>query len=150
MPDFVLQDDQEVVVALEPADAANNPIPAGFDAGTVTAVSSVPTALEVVVSADQTSYTATAVGPEETGVTVTVNGAVDGVAAPNPSVLTFDITASPLTSINQTPGTPTVKPAPAAPAAPATPAAPASVPSAPAGAADPNPAPPSTPAPPAG
>lgn len=108
MSDFVLQDDQEVVTAIAPGDVVGNPITAPFDTGSVTVTSAVPTVLTVTLSADQSSYTATAVGPEETGVTVTVNGTVGGT--PVTSTLTFDVTASPAATVIQTPGTPTTIP----------------------------------------
>lgn len=109
MSDFVLQDDQEVITAIAPGDVVGNPVPdAVFDAGSVTVTSAVPAVLAVEVSTDQTSYTATAVGPEETGVVVTVNGTVNG--NPVTSTLTYDVTASPISTVIQTPGTPTTIP----------------------------------------
>jgi hypothetical protein len=124
MSDFVLQDDQEVVVTITGADAAGNPVAVTFDAGSVTAVSAVPTVLEPTVSADQSSVTIAAVGPEETGVVVTVTGTVGGVSYSGS--ITIDVTASPLTSIGLSPGTPTTlaaasNPAPAPAASTETP-----------------------------
>jgi hypothetical protein len=106
MPDFVLLDDQNVEVAIPILDDAGNVVPGvAADAGTVTAVASDTTVLEVVVSADQSSYNAKALGPEATGVTVTVNASLNG-AALAPSTLAFDVNASPATTTGQVPGTP--------------------------------------------
>ncbi len=112
--DFVLTDDQEVVVAITGADAAGNPVPVTFDAGTLTATSSIPTVLSTTVDETADTVTVTAEGPEETGVVITVEGDVGGVSYTGS--LTIDVTASPLAGIGLTPGTPTTKAAAPAPA----------------------------------
>jgi hypothetical protein len=115
MSDFILQDDQNVTLAISPVDAAGNPAGA-FDAGSVTATFPETSNLTAVVSADQTSVLVTALGPLTTDDVLTIAGDVNGqsvsVAFP------FDVDASAPTAINVTPGTPeTNAPAAAAPVA---------------------------------
>lgn len=107
MPDFVLQDDQNVDVAVQLGDDAGNGVnDQDLDAGSVTAVVSDDSVAVAVVSDDQTSVNVKALGPEATGATVTVSGTVDGNPVANPGVFTFDVTTSPVTTILLTPGTP--------------------------------------------
>lgn len=106
MPDFVLADDQNVNVAINLVDDANNVVQGQtLDAGSVTATVSDPAILEVAVAADQTTMNVKALGPEATGVTVTVTGSVAGTALTD-GVLTVDVNASGATAIGLVPGAP--------------------------------------------
>lgn len=109
MPDFVLLDDQTVPVAVNIADDADNIVQGeSLDAGSVTATVSDPTVLSATVSADQGSVQVEALGPEATGVTVTVDGSLGGVAL-SAGTIAVDVNASPATSIQLVPGTPVHK-----------------------------------------
>lgn len=128
MTDFILEDDQNVTLAISPVDAAGNPAGA-FDAGSVTATFPESSNLSAVVSADQTSVLVTAEGPLTTDDVLTIAGDVGGqsvsVAFP------FDVTASAPTAISVVAGTPETNvaaasaPAPDVTAATDTPATPA-------------------------
>lgn len=108
MPDFVLQDDQTVPVAVAAMDDAGNVVPGVLlDAGSGTVTISDPTILTGVLSADQSSVQVTAEGPEAVGTTVTVAGTLNGAAVS--AVLAVDVTTSPATGIGLVPGTPVHK-----------------------------------------
>jgi hypothetical protein len=102
-PDFILEDDQNVVLTIEPVDAAGNPAGA-FDAGTVTATFPETSNLTAEVSADQTTVTVTALGPLTTDDVLTIAGDVNGLAIS--VAFPFDVDASPAGAIQVTPGTP--------------------------------------------
>lgn len=103
MSDFILEDDQNVELAIEPVDALGNSVGA-FDAGSVTASFPETSNLTAVVSADQTSVLVTAEGPLTTDDVLTIAGDVNGVSV---SVqFPFDVTAGPASAIKVTAGTP--------------------------------------------
>ena len=106
MPDFILEDNQGVPVAVEVFDTVGNIVQgAALDAGSVTAVVSDDTILTAVVSPDQSSVQVDTVGPEATGVTVTVSGTLNGTPL-TAGVLAIDVVASAAASIGLVPGTP--------------------------------------------
>lgn len=108
MPDFVLQDDQTVPVAIQATDDAGNSVPGvSLDAGSAAASVSDATILTAVVSADQSAVQVTAEGPEAVGTVVTVTGTLN--AAPVTATLAVDVTTSPATGIGLVPGTPVHK-----------------------------------------
>lgn len=102
MADFVLEDNQNVTLAITPVDGAGNP--AGvFDASTVTAAFA-DANLTAAVSADETSIVVTAVGPLGTDNVLTITGSVNGVSVS--TQFPIDVIASAVSSISVTPGTP--------------------------------------------
>lgn len=105
-PDFQLQDNQNVTVAIALADAAGNAVTGdALDAGTVTAVFVDGSELTAEVSADQTSVLVTATGPLTVDDVLTVTGSLNGVAL-SPGTLAFDVGAGTPTQITLEPGTP--------------------------------------------
>lgn len=107
MPDFVLQDDQNVNCALNLIDDANNVVQGQtLDAGSATATVSDTTVLEATITPDQTVLNIKALGPEATGVTVEVTGTIAGTPVANPGSIAVDVQASPAVSIGIVPGTP--------------------------------------------
>ena len=115
MPDFILEDNQQVVSEVVVLDAIGNVV-AGtdVDAGTLTAAAADPASLTVTVADDQSSVTVAAEGPEVTDNVVTLNGTVGG--NPVTGSLAFDVVASAPASIGLVPGTPTTITPPAPPA----------------------------------
>ena len=101
---FGLQDNQNSTIAISFADSAGNPVPDAIDAASLTATSSDPTSVTVTPSADQTSVLATADGPLDAAVVVTVACTV--ASAPFSGTVTFDIGASAPTQLLLTPGAP--------------------------------------------
>jgi hypothetical protein len=105
MPDFVLQDDQNVNVAVQVGDGAGNIVPGtSLDPGSVTATVSDPEVLSATVSPDQSSVNISALGPIGTDVTVTVAGTLGG--EPLSGDIAIDVTDSPAASIILVAGTP--------------------------------------------
>lgn len=105
-------------IGLSIADADGNVIPGvALDAGATVTVAPDGSVLSAVLSADQTSVLVTPVpgAPSATGVSVTVNGTVGGVAmTPDPTVYDFTAASVPVpTSIVQTPAPPVDATAPA-------------------------------------
>jgi hypothetical protein len=105
---------QSDVIAITIADQNGNTIEGvGLDTGATVTVAPDGTVLAAVLSADQTSVEVTQVGPAGDGVSVTVNGTVNGVAmTPDPTVYdaagaTVTPPAPVPTSIVQTPAPPT-------------------------------------------
>jgi hypothetical protein len=106
MADTILQDNQNVTVAIGFSDKAGNPVTGTtLDAGSVTATFPETSNLTAVVSADQTSVLVTSEGPLVVGDVLTVTGSLNG-APLTAGTLPFDVTASAPASITLTPGTP--------------------------------------------
>ena len=104
MADFVLQDNQNVDVAIAFVDAAGNP--ASVDPGSVTAVLADGTEFTVTLDAAQTSVNVKALGPVTTGDVLTVSCTVGGTAIATPGTIAFDVISGPATAVTLTPGTP--------------------------------------------
>ena len=114
MADFLIQDDENVTLAIAPGpDAVGNPTTAPFDAGSVTANFPETSNLTAVVSEDQTSILVTSEGPLVVDDVLTITGTVGGVKIVD--LFPMDVTASAPTAILVTPGTPQLN-TPAAPA----------------------------------
>jgi hypothetical protein len=107
MTDFLLQDNQNVTLAIAPGpDAVGNPTTAPFDPGSVTAVFPETSNLTAVVSEDQTSILVTSEGPLVVDDVLTITGSVGGVVITDQ--FPFDVDASAPTAIVVTPGVPQV------------------------------------------
>lgn len=104
MADFVLQDNQNVDVAISFADAAGNPVAGPADPGSVIATLASGAEFSATVSADETSVNVRALGPLTTGDVLTVTASVGGVALSG--TLAFDAVVGPAAAIGLTPGTP--------------------------------------------
>jgi hypothetical protein len=107
--DFVLQDNQNVDFAVQLLDGAGNIVPGvTADAGSVTATGSDGgTDVLVTVSADGSSVNARAVGPEVTGVVITVAASVAGTAL-TPGTQVVDVSSSPVARVGLVAGTPQI------------------------------------------
>jgi len=103
---FGLADNQNSDVIFVFEDAANNPTTAPtIDAGSLTVTSSDPAAITCTPAADQSGFVATADGPLDAAVTVTVDFTVAGVAWTGSEV--FDVGASAPTQLILSPQAPT-------------------------------------------
>lgn len=97
---FQLEDDQNVDVTLSftGTDDAGNTVPVVPDAGSVTATASDTSALQVTVSADQSSFNAKALGPIDASMSVAVAATANSGALPISGTWSVTEVASPATS----------------------------------------------------
>jgi hypothetical protein len=101
---FGLPDNDNSTIEITFEDAAGNVVPNAIDAGSLTATSSDPASVTVTPAPDQNSVLATADGPLDAAVVVTIACTVSGEAFSG--TVTFDVGAGAPTQLILTPEAP--------------------------------------------
>lgn len=113
MTDFILEDDQNVDIAIQVGDEVGNIVAgAALDAGSVTATADSPDDFTITVSEDQSTVNVKSNGELVTDATVTVSGTL--VGAPLTGEIAIDVVDSAPANLVLVPGTPQTN-APATP-----------------------------------